>query len=233
MTDTAHASSREVVTPLEGPDGYGFARLRLGPYENFVYLIVDPTSREAACIDPAFDVSRILQVLQGWDAKLVHILHTHNHPDHIEGSKPLHDATGAPVHIHEADAATLDARGVSVIRLEGGDTLRLGDAAITCHHTPGHTAGGTTYAFADRLFTGDLLFNETCGRCDFPTGSKQKMWTSLQWIKETFPDGQRICGGHDYAKEPETTLGVAKRDNAALAHDSFETFQGEWFLEAY
>lgn len=227
-------SARETMTATPLPDeGIHLARLRLGPHDNFVYLVGDPETRKAVCIDPAFDVPRILDVLDDWGHTLAHILHTHNHWDHVEGSQDLAAKTGAPVHIHEADAPALEQNGHEVTRLHGGERFDLGTRSVYVHHTPGHTAGGITYQAGKRLFTGDFLFNETAGRCDFPSGSKERMWSSLQWLKKTFPDDAIIHPGHDYGKEPTVTLGWAKEHNPALSHIDYAAFEQEWFLEAY
>ncbi|MBW3581987.1 MAG: MBL fold metallo-hydrolase [Euryarchaeota archaeon] len=226
-------SDRETV--IDDPERPGplFAQLRLGPHENFVYLVADPETRKAACIDPAFGVDRILSVLDRWDADLAHILHTHGHFDHVEGAPRLAEETGAAVRIHENDADALEDTGITVTRLEGGETLKTGGLPIEVHSTPGHTAGGLTYQVGHLLFTGDFLFCETAGRCDFPTGSKETMWASLQWFKKAFTDDHVICPGHDYGKTPRLRLGDAKKSNPALSHKAYEEFEKEWFLKAY
>jgi hydroxyacylglutathione hydrolase len=232
--DSSTATATELVTeqPLPG-DNHLFARLQLGPHKNLVYVLADPDTRQAAVIDPAFEVDRILEVLEGWDAELNHALFTHNHWDHIEGAKTIHKATGCRLHIHAADAAELDEHAPAPDRLHGNDTIPLGGKTILCHHTPGHTQGSITYQLGKRLFTGDFLFIGTAGRTDFPTGSKRTLWQSIQHLKKTFTDEYIICPGHDYGDTPEATLGEQKKNNPALAHTDYDAFEKEWFLEKY
>lgn len=234
MASDKESSRAELVAeaPLEG-DNHLFARLPLGPHQNLVYLVADPVSQLAAVIDPAFDVDRILEVADTWGTRLTHALFTHNHWDHIEGAKRIADETECRLHIHSADAADLEEQDVPVDRLHGGDTLALGGKTVLAHHTPGHTQGGVTYQFGKRLFTGDFLFVDTAGRTDFPSGSKRTMWKSLQQFKRRFPDEYIICPGHDYGHAPEATVGEQKKDNPALAHENYEEFEKEWFLEEY
>lgn len=224
---------RELVSDEPEPlSGLAYARLALGDHDNLVYVLGDPESQSAAVIDPAWDVPRILDLLDRWDMTLMASLFTHNHPDHTQGAKAIHAATGCDLYIHDADASALQGT-VPVRPLADQTELHLGEHAIIAHHTPGHTAGGVTYQSGKRLFTGDFLFIDTAGRTDFPTGSKKTLWASLQRFKTTFPDDHVICPGHDYGKEPEATLGDQKRDNPALAHTDYDDFEKEWFLVAY
>lgn len=225
---------RELVDHVPShADKYRYARLQLGPHDNFVYVLMCPDTRKAAVIDPAFEPERILALLDQWQAELTHALFTHRHPDHVNGAPAMQDATGCDLLIHEADADVLTEQALRVTTLRGGESLDVGQLSLRAHHTPGHTAGGLTYQCGKRLFTGDFLFVDTCGRTDFPTGSKETIWNSLQWFKQTFPDDHIICPGHDYGRKPEATVGEQTTENPALGHGSYAEFEKEWFLVAY
>lgn len=213
--------------------GLLYARLALGPHDNLVYALCDPATKAAAVIDPAFDVPRILELLDSWNATLKVALFTHHHADHTEGAKALHEATGCGLRIHRADLPSVAPMELPFEGTQDADIVSLGRTPIVAHHTPGHTPGGITYQAGKRLFTGDFLFVDTCGRVDFPGGSKETMWSSLQLFKQSFSNDYIICPGHDYGKQPEATLGDQIRDNPALAHDTYTAFESEWFLKAY
>ncbi len=118
-------------------------------------ILGDPTTREAIVVDPGDDVDRILAILHRHKLKVLAIVSTHTHIDHVGGLAALHRATGAPVLIHEADLAlykTLDMQaqwlGVptpELVRIKDfvkeGDTLRWGGYQAQVLHTPGHTQG--------------------------------------------------------------------------------------------
>lgn len=232
MTEAGANREHITETPIR-QEGILYARLALGPHRNFVYLVGDPDGLEAVVIDPAYDVRRIVEVLDDWDCTLKAAFFTHNHPDHIEGAGPIQETTGCPLHLHEADALVLERTGLDVVPIADGHTLAIGSHRMIAHHTPGHTAGGMTYQIGKRLFTGDFLFIDQAGRTDFPTGSKRTLWESIQRFKATFPDDAIICPGHDYGPVPEATVGDQKKRSSALMHQDYEAFAKEWYLVAY
>jgi glyoxylase-like metal-dependent hydrolase (beta-lactamase superfamily II) len=226
-------SQIDLVTREADATGVLHARLLLGPHRNLVYVVADPATGEAAVIDPAHDIPRILEVARDWGVSIRHALFTHHHPDHTGGASAMHEATGCALHAHAADASESEAQGIVVKRLRGGDRIPLGGKTILAHHTPGHTAGAMSYQLGHRLYTGDFLFIGTCGRTDFPTGSKHEMWASLQHLKTHFDDDTILCPGHHYGEAPEARLGDEKQRNPALLHRRYVDFAKEWFLAAY
>ena len=168
-------------------------QLELGPMQNFVYLVADPTTREAVVIDAAWEVDRIVQLIEQDDLKLKAALITHFHPDHLGGDFMGRHIQGAAellernlpikVHIHksEADFANRIA-GLSptdMVRTDGSEELAVGALKIRFVHTPGHTPGSQCFLVDGRLISGDTLFIGACGRVDLPGSDPAQMYDSL------------------------------------------------------
>lgn len=147
--------------------------------------------------------------------KLKTIVNTHCHYDHVAGNKKFRDWLGARVMIHENDADAIEngteatvswlfqenLKSITVDRkLKDKDMLNTENCSIEVIHTPGHTAGSIClYEKNQRiLITGDVLFENTCGRVDFPTGNRKQMIESLIKIQKLNP--KYILPGHGNIK---------------------------------
>ena len=191
------------------------------------YLVHDPATRQAAVIDPVLDfepkaarlstasAEAVLAAAREQDLDLVYVLETHAHADHLSAADHIRRATGAKIVIganiravqkgfgplFEAEDVAGD--GAEFDRLvEDGDTLPLGELAVTVMHTPGHTPACVTYRIADAAFVGDTLFMPDYGtaRADFPGGDAATLYRSIQRIL-ALPPETRIFVGHDYLPE--------------------------------
>ena len=154
--------------------------LVLGPLGTNCYILSAAPDGDAVVIDPASRPERIREALAG--RRVAAVLLTHGHFDHTGA---LSAFEGCPIYIHRLDAPMLSDPYLSVAQivhdrkprpaatdmLEDGDVLHLAGLEIHVVHTPGHTPGGVTYRIGDALFTGDTLFQSSCGRTDFPGGS--------------------------------------------------------------
>lgn len=193
---------------------------------NFCYLIGDRHAGEAVLVDPAYDVSGLLRVLEEDDMRCVGVLATHYHPDHvggsmmgygIEGVTELLELVQVPVHVQRDEAPwVVRAAGVGegdLVQHRSGDVVRVGELDIELVHTPGHTPGSQCFSVAGRLVSGDTLFLDGCGRTDLPGGDPEEMYESLTTRLARFGDDTVLYPGHLYSPEPSATLGDTRTRN--------------------
>lgn len=203
-----------------------FRQVRIGPMQNFVYLIGSLGTRECVIVDPAWDTRALVQIAQTDDMKVVGALVTHYHPDHVGGAMGSFRVPGgvaelvaqqpARIHVnkHEADGLKR-ITGLSesdLVRHEGGDRVELGDVSIELIHTPGHTPGSQCFLVRNRLVAGDTLFIDGCGRVDLPGGDPQQMQESLRTLAK-LSDEVVLHPGHDYGHVPTASMGEQKQTN--------------------
>jgi glyoxylase-like metal-dependent hydrolase (beta-lactamase superfamily II) len=202
---------------------------------NFCYLIGDRDSGEAVVVDPAYDVSGLLDVLAEDGMRLSGVLVSHAHPDHvggammgysIEGLSDLLERVNVPVHVQRDEAHWVTrATGVGesdLVEHASADVVKVGDLEIELVHTPGHTPGSQCFSVAGRLVSGDTLFLEGCGRTDLPGGDPEQMYESISTRLARFGDDTILYPGHFYAAEPSATLGDTRLNNYVFRPRSVE-----------
>lgn len=179
----------------------------------YTYLIADPTTKEAALIDPVIEtVERDLKLIEELGLKLKYVLDTHVHADHITGAGEVRKRTGAK------SAVSQDAHVDCVdIPLTDGQELFLGDKKIKAIATPGHTNSCMSFVFDEKVFTGDVLLIRGCGRTDFQQGSSDKLFESVHKKLFTLPDDTQVYPAHDYRGQTSSTIGLEKKFNPRLA----------------
>jgi hydroxyacylglutathione hydrolase len=187
----------------------------VGPLATNVYVVADPTSRDAIAIDTAIPSLAFVTdelAARGWTLKL--IVSSHGHWDHIGDNAALADHTASPIAVHPLDRDRLEhpVRGVApfeippsvpAVELAEGGVIRFGALRLQVLHTPGHTEGSVCLWAADRatVFSGDTLFASGWGRTDLPGGSAEAMAASLARLARL--DGRtRVLPGHG----PATTI---------------------------
>ena len=193
-----------------------FKQLELGPMQNFIYLIGDPTTREAAVIDPGWEVPQILAAARQDGYQLTKAIVTHHHFDHVMGLSDLLQAADIPVYAHRDDAPLLKIQPSSIKPLSGGETVRVGELPLTLIHTPGHTPGSQCVLVNGHLLSGDTLFIRACGRCDLPGGNPAQLYDSLTNKLKALEDDTILCPGHHYAEVPTSTIREEKQNNPFL-----------------
>ncbi|HEY0493764.1 MAG TPA: MBL fold metallo-hydrolase [Candidatus Dormibacteraeota bacterium] len=172
------------------------------PYDNNVYLLSDPESREALLIDAANDPGRILAELEG--LSLSHILTTHGHPDHVQAVPEVRRATGAIFSCHHGDAEMMPLK--PDLEVKDRDHFQFGPYTLVALHTPGHTPGSLCFLIADHLFTGDTLFPGGPGNTRGQGASFPTIIKSIQSALFPLPDQTRVLPGHGKA----TTIGAER-----------------------
>ena len=202
-------------------------RFTLGPFQQNSYLLVGPSGRAAAVVDPGFEAEVLLREIRRRGLDLALILNTHGHLDHTAGNRLLKAETGAPIAIHPLDAPYLGRLreqaamfGLEAenspppdLELAEGRAVPFDGLAIEVIHTPGHTPGGVCLRLGGRLFVGDTLFRGSVGRTDLPGGSWPDLVRSIREKLFVLP-GDLVClAGH----EDETTIGEERRSNPVVS----------------
>ncbi|MEZ4474144.1 MAG: MBL fold metallo-hydrolase [bacterium] len=220
------------------------------------YVVADMESKDAIVVDPVLDydpvgskvftesADRVVDWIRARDLKLHTILETHAHADHLSGARYLKArfpeltlAIGARITEVQRVFKTVfdlpedfptDGRQFDRL-LADGEVLKAGTIEVKTISTPGHTPACVTYEIGGALFTGDLIFmpDQGTGRCDFPAGSAQAMFTSVTERIYSYPDDTRVFVGHDYQPEGRelrwaTTVGEQKATNVQLPGDLSE-----------
>lgn len=199
------------------------AQFECGKYRNFVYLIIDWKTRQAAIVDPQEDLEPIFAFTKENDLRLAAILLTHTHFDHTAGlPELLRLYPELPLFLHNEGLPGLEPpikTSANIRNIKDGEQLYIGSMSVDIIHTPGHTSGGCCFRVPSGdlsyLLTGDTLFIRTCGRTDLETGSTQDMFNSLQKIK-AFSDSTIIYPGHHYEMECSSTLRQELLQNPSL-----------------
>jgi len=205
---------------------YSIHALELGPMENFVYLLHDHASNNAAIIDPAWEVEEILHLATQKNIKITDILLTHSHYDHINGLEQTLNATDAQLHLLNEEARFWGAELSKPALHHGGDIIRLGNSSIQILHTPGHTPGSACFYIGNDLIAGDTLFVFGCGRCDLAGGNPEQMFHTLKKIKTSLPANTIVHPGHNYAPQsPTSTLQEQSDGNPFLHFERCEDFE--------
>lgn len=213
-------------------------QMEVGPMMNFIYLIGCAETREAAVVDPAWDVPYLLQTAEESGLTIKHILVTHSHPDHINGLEELLNATDARVYMHGeevdylkqiADRYNLNVdfmgrRTSNFQKISDGAEISIGKLPVQFLHTPGHTPGSQCFVVEKNLVSGDTLFINACGRVDLPGGDPEKMWWSLNRRLTALDDNTILYPGHNYSERSTSTMGEQKRTNPYLQYTSVKHF---------
>lgn len=213
-------------------------QLEIGPMQNYVYLVGDPETREAAVIDAAWDIDAIIAAAEHDGYTITKALITHFHPDHLGGRFMGMSVTGAAelvgklpikayINKHEAGfvGRVSDLPAADVVAVDAGDTIPIGNIPLTFVHTPGHTPGSQCFLVDGNLISGDTLFIGSCGRTDLPGSDPAQLYESLKTLRK-LPDDTVLHPGHNYASQPTSTIGHEKRRNLFMRFDSLEEFLG-------
>ncbi len=172
------------------------------------YLLVDEPSRTGLAIDPRLDhVDRIVVAAAARDVRIVYVVDTHTHADHLSGVRALARRTGATVIAH--DASKLKDAGR---RVAGGTGFTLGGTIVRVLDAPGHTPDSLALLVEGHLFTGDALFAGGAGRTDFMGGSASDLFDTFRRFDQ-LPDDTVVHPGHDYVGRAVTTIREEKATN--------------------
>ena len=186
----------------------------------YSYLLADARTRQAIITDPVREhARRDIGLLRELDLKLVYILETHVHADHVTGANALKQATGARTAVSQHCGAD----GFDLL-LDHGDRMAFGAESLLVIATPGHTPGSSCFLWHDRLLTGDTLLIGGCGRTDFQQGDAGALYDSITRRLFTLPDDTLVYPGHDYRGRRVSTIAEEKSTNPRLAGKTRDQF---------
>ena len=157
--------------------------MALGAYQTNCYIIHDEHSKTCCVIDPGYDADLVLSKLDSLGLTLEAILLTHGHFDHVGAVKELAAETGCAVYLHPEDLTMPPMMPAGPLYYTNtyaeGTRLALAGLDITVLHTPGHTPGSVCLLVENTIFSGDTLFQGSCGRTDLPGGDWATITKSL------------------------------------------------------
>lgn len=213
----------QVNTMTQQTPSFTIHPLKLGPMDNFIYIIQDLSSNKAAIVDPAWAVSDIIAFVNAHHLHITDILLTHTHDDHMNGVYDLLKTYDVPVHLLQAEFDFWGKQSEAFVTHQDNDMLQLGQTHIKMLHTPGHTPGSVCYSLEEHLITGDTLFVSGCGRCDLRGGNPEQMYYSLQKLGHLPPE-TLIHPGHHYAEQLTATIAEEVANNPFMQYDTLTDF---------
>jgi len=178
----------------------------------YTYMISSGQGREALIIDPVIEnVIEYINVLKELDLKLVKVIDTHIHADHITGASTLRDQTKCITIMGEqTPAETVE------IKVKDEEIIKLDKLKIKALYTPGHTSDSYSFLMDKYLFSGDTLLINGTGRTDFQNGNSKDAYNSLFNKLLKLPDETLLYPAHDYKGETVSTIGKEKKLNPRL-----------------
>jgi hydroxyacylglutathione hydrolase len=200
-------------------------QFELGPWDNFIYLIGCQKTRSCAVVDPAWDADTIFREAEKLEVQIDHVLCTHSHFDHVDQVEAILARTDAQVHMLAEEIDFADFRCENLQRHVAGDRLTVGEhLEVTMMHTPGHTPGSTSYRIDKAIVTGDTLFVDGCGRCDFVGGDPTVMFETLRGMVDALPSDTVVYPGHNYGATASARLDRQLKSNPYLTLDTVGAF---------
>ena len=178
----------------------------------YTYLLASAKGREALIIDPVLEnVERYTQLLTELDLKLVKVIDTHIHADHISGIAELRDRTNCVTIMGDKTQADVVSMQVSDEEL-----IKIDHLEFRALFTPGHTSESFSFLMSDRVFTGDTLLIRGTGRTDFQNGNPQDSYNSIFNKLLKLPDETFVYPAHDYKGDTVSTILEEKKFNPRL-----------------
>ena len=186
----------------------------------YTYLIASAKGREAVIIDPVIEnVESYIKLLNELDLKLVKVIDTHIHADHVTGASKLKQATNCYTLMGEhtpADAVE--------IKVKDDEIIKIDQIEIKAMYTPGHTSDSYSFLMDNYLFSGDTLLINGTGRTDFQNGSSKDAYNSIFNRLLKLPEDTTLYPGHDYNGKVSSTIGNEKKFNPRLQVNNVDEY---------
>ena len=186
----------------------------------YTYLISSGKGREALIIDPVLEnVGQYINTLKELDLKLVKVIDTHIHADHITGASKLKDITQCSTIMGEHTPAE-----AVEIKVKDDELIKLDNIQLRALYTPGHTSDSFSFLMDNYLFSGDTLLINGTGRTDFQNGSAKDSYNSIFNKLLKLPDETLVYPAHDYKGEKVSTIGKERKQNPRLQVSSVDEY---------
>ena len=186
----------------------------------YTYLIASSQGREALIIDPVLEnVDNYIKILRELDLKLVKVIDTHIHADHITGASKLKMITKCSTIMGEHTPAE-----AVEIKVKDDEYIKLDHIKIKAMYTPGHTSDSYSFLMNNFLFSGDTLLINGTGRTDFQNGNAKDSYNSIFNKLLKLPEETLVYPAHDYKGEKFSSIGKEKRLNPRLQVDSVDEY---------
>ena len=186
----------------------------------YTYIISSGKGREALIIDPVIEhTDEYVKVLENLDLKLVKVIDTHIHADHISGLNELNKRTNCTRIMGEKSKSE-----VVDLKLKDNEIINIENIQLKAIYTPGHTDCSYCYIMNDRVFTGDTLLINGTGRTDFQSGSPYDAYESLFNRLLKLPEKTLVYPAHDYNGKKNSTIETERNNNPRLQVKSKEEY---------
>ena len=178
----------------------------------YTYMIASAKGREALIIDPVLEnVETYIKLLNELNLKLVKVIDTHIHADHVTGAFKLKDITKCSTIMGDHTPAE-----AVEIKVKDDDYINLDNLKIRAIYTPGHTSDSYSFLMDNYLFSGDTLLINGTGRTDFQNGNAKDAYNSIFNKLLKLPEETLLYPAHDYKGEKVSTIGNEKKFNPRL-----------------
>jgi len=186
----------------------------------YTYLISSGKGREALIIDPVIEnVAEYINLLKNLDLKLVKVIDTHIHADHVTGASKLKDITKCSTIMGaHTPAETVE------IKVKDDEYINLEELKIRAMYTPGHTSDSYSFLMNNYLFSGDTLLINGTGRTDFQNGNAKDAYDSIFNKLLKLPEETLLYPAHDYKGEKVSSIGKEKKQNPRLQVNSVNEY---------
>ena len=181
----------------------------------YTYLLGCEETGQAVLLDPVIvSMERDLGEIRRLGLTLAYSVDTHIHADHITAALELKNKVGSKIAAPAFDRLACVDAGI-----EEGTPFKVGSIQLQPLHTPGHTAGHFAYLLGDKIFTGDALLIEGCGRTDFQNGDAAALYKSVTEKLFSLPDDTLVYPAHDYQDRRVSSIAQEKKRNPRLGQD--------------
>lgn len=186
----------------------------------YTYVISSGKGREALIIDPVIEhTEEYIKVLDKLELKLVKVLDTHIHADHITGLNELSKRTTCSKVMGEKSKSE-----VIDLKVKDDDEINIENIKLKTIYTPGHTDCSYSFLMGDRVFTGDTLLINGTGRTDFQSGSPYDAYDSIFNKLLKLPEKTLVFPGHDYNGKKNSTIEAERNNNPRLQVSSKDEY---------